>query len=103
MFDRRHFIGNAALGGLAAALPFAALAADGAAGLPNLAAKAVPIGADERKARIAKAAQLMRIHDIDALLIEAGLFHRRPLVAQRAADCRAAHARGRTGGRHPLL
>ncbi len=70
--QRRQFLGTAALGGLAAALPLTAWAAEGTADLPNLAAKAVPIGAGERKARIAKAAQLMRIHDIGALLIEPG-------------------------------
>ncbi|PZQ22295.1 MAG: peptidase [Sphingopyxis macrogoltabida] len=70
--QRRHFLGTAALAGLATALPFSVRAAEGAAGLPDLAAKAVPIGAAERQARIAKAAQLMRVHDIGALLIEPG-------------------------------
>ena len=69
--QRRQFLGTAALGGLAAALPAAVIAAD-TAGLPDLAAKAVPIGAEERKARIAKAAGLLRAHDMDALLIEPG-------------------------------
>ncbi len=71
MIQRRQFLGTAALGGLAATLPASALAAD-TAGLPNLAAKAVPIGRVERTARIAKAGALMRAHDIDALLIEPG-------------------------------
>ena len=69
--QRRQFLGTAALTGLAASLPASVLAAD-TAGLPNLAAKAVPIGADERKARIAKAAALLRANDIGALLIEPG-------------------------------
>jgi Xaa-Pro dipeptidase len=69
--QRRQFLGTAALGGLAAALPAPVIAAD-AAGLPDLAARAVPIGAEERKARIAKAAGLLRAHDMDALLIEPG-------------------------------
>jgi len=69
--QRRQFLGTAALGGLAAALPASVIAAD-TAGLPDLAAKAVPIGAEERKARIAKAAGLLRAHDMDALLIEPG-------------------------------
>ncbi|UNK78934.1 Xaa-Pro peptidase family protein [Sphingopyxis granuli] len=69
--QRRQFLGTAALGGLAATLPASVIAAD-TAGLPNLAAKAVPIGAEERKARIAKAAGLLRAHDMDALLIEPG-------------------------------
>ncbi len=69
--QRRQFLGTAALGGLAATLPAPVIAAD-TAGLPDLAAKAVPIGAEERKARIAKAAGLLRAHDMDALLIEPG-------------------------------
>ena len=69
--QRRQFLGTAALGGLAATLPAPVIAAD-TAGLPDLAAKAVPIGAEERKARIAKAAGLLRAHDMHALLIEPG-------------------------------
>ncbi|WP_428628259.1 M24 family metallopeptidase [Sphingopyxis sp.] len=68
---RRQFLGTAAIGGLAAALPAPVLAADTGA-LPNLAAKAVPIGKVERMARIAKAKDLMRANDIGALLIEPG-------------------------------
>ena len=68
---RRQFLGTAALTGLAASLPLSAFAAD-TAGLPNLAAKAVPIGKAERMARIAKAKELMRANDIGALLIEPG-------------------------------
>ena len=68
---RRQFLGTAALGGLAASLPVSAFAVD-TAGLPNLAAKAVPIGKAERMARIAKATELMRAENIRALLIEPG-------------------------------
>ena len=68
---RRQFFGSAALTGLAASLPLSAFAAD-TAGLPDLAAKAVPIGREERMARIAKAKELMRTNDIGALLIEPG-------------------------------
>lgn len=68
---RRQFLGTAALGGLAATLPVSALAAD-TASLPNLAARAVPIGKAERMARIARARELMRANDIGALLIEPG-------------------------------
>jgi len=71
MMQRRQFLGTAALGGLAAAIPVPAFATD-TAGLPNLAAKAVPIGAPERMARIAKAKDLMRANDMGALLIEPG-------------------------------
>jgi Xaa-Pro dipeptidase len=71
MMHRRQFLGTATLAGLAATLPAPVLAAD-IAGLPNLAAKAVPIGKAERAARIAKAKQLMRGNDISALLIEPG-------------------------------
>jgi Xaa-Pro dipeptidase len=69
--QRRHFLGTAALTGLAARLPLPTFAAD-TAGLPDLAAKAVPIGKAERMARIAKAKELMRANDIGALLIEPG-------------------------------
>src|SRR3546814_19548701 len=69
--QRREFLSTAALGGLALALPVPVFAAD-TAGLPNLAAKAVPIGKDERMARIAKAKELMRANDNGALLIEPG-------------------------------
>jgi hypothetical protein len=68
---RRQFLGTATLVGVAAALPAPVLAAD-TASLPNLAAKAVPIGKAERAARIAKAKELMRANDIGALLIEPG-------------------------------
>lgn len=68
---RRQFLGTAALGGLAASLPVPAFAAD-TAGLPDLAAEAVPIDKAERMARIAKAKALMRANDIGALLIEPG-------------------------------
>lgn len=71
MMHRRQFLGTAALTGLAASMPLSAFAADTAA-LPNLAAKAVPIGKAERMARIAKAKELMRANDIGALLIEPG-------------------------------
>src|SRR3546814_9602988 len=69
--QRREFLSTAVLGGLAVTLPVPVFAAD-TAGLPNLAAKAVPIGKDERMARIAKAKELMRANDIGALLIEPG-------------------------------
>ncbi|MBL0914301.1 MAG: aminopeptidase P family protein [Sphingopyxis sp.] len=68
---RRQFLGTAALTSLAATVPVSAFAAD-TAGLPNLAAKAVPIGKAERMARIAKATELMRAQNIRALLIEPG-------------------------------
>jgi Xaa-Pro dipeptidase len=71
MMQRRQFLGTAALGGLVTALPAPVFAAD-TAGLPNLAAKAVPIGKAERMARIAKAKELLRANDMDALLIEPG-------------------------------
>ena len=69
---RRHFLGTAALTGLVtAAMPTSVFAAE-TAGLPNLGAKAVPIGRTERMARIAKAKELMAANDIGALLIEPG-------------------------------
>ncbi len=71
MMRRRKFLGTAALGAFAVGLPPSVLAAEAAA-LPNLAAKAVPIGKAERMARIAKAKALMAANDIGALLIEPG-------------------------------
>ncbi len=71
MMHRRQFLGTATIAGLAAALPVPVLAAE-TSGLPNLAAKAVPIGKAERMARIAQAKALMRANDIGALLIEPG-------------------------------
>ncbi|QCB56847.1 aminopeptidase P family protein [Sphingopyxis sp. PAMC25046] len=68
---RRQFLGTATLAGFAAALPAPVFAAD-TAGLPNLAAKAIPIGKAERLVRIDKAKELMRANDIGALLIEPG-------------------------------
>ncbi|MDZ3831749.1 MAG: Xaa-Pro peptidase family protein [Sphingopyxis sp.] len=70
MMRRRHFFGAAGAASFATILP--AWAAEESADLPNLAAGAVPIGREERAARIAKAADLMRSHDIAALLIEPG-------------------------------
>lgn len=72
MMYRRQFLGTATLAGFAATLPAPVFAAADTAGLPNLAAKAVPIGKAERVARIAKAKELMRANDIGALLIEPG-------------------------------
>ncbi|WP_317153196.1 M24 family metallopeptidase [Sphingopyxis indica] len=69
---RRQFMGAAALGGLAVGLPAASWAADDFTGLANMAKDAQPIGADEHKVRLAKATQLLRANDMDALLIEPG-------------------------------
>lgn len=72
--QRRSFLAATGLAGVAAGLPLASslLAQDSAHALPNLAANAVPIGTEERLARIAKAATLMQANDIDAVLVEAG-------------------------------
>src|SRR3546814_11238755 len=69
---RRQFMGAAALGGLAVGLPAASWAAEDFAGLANMAKDAQPIGAAERQARLAKAPELLRANDMDALLIEPG-------------------------------
>lgn len=71
MMHRRQFMGTVALTGLAVTGSVSVLAAD-TADLPNLAAAAIPIGAAERMARIAKAKELMAANDIGALLIEPG-------------------------------
>src|SRR5690348_13334872 len=82
---RRRFLQTAALG--AAALPVAmlgshALAAEASGRDPKLpksilalqpvASKVVPIGDDERRARMARAQQLMDKHGIDAIFVDAG-------------------------------
>src|SRR3546814_15147862 len=69
---RRQFMGAAALGGLAVGLPAASWAAEDFAGLANMAKDAQPIGAAERQARLAKATELLRATDMDALLNEPG-------------------------------
>ncbi|WP_375290334.1 M24 family metallopeptidase [Qipengyuania sp.] len=69
--DRRDFLAMSGLAGFAAAFPLRAQ--DGTRGeLPNLAASARPITAEERQARIARAGALMRANNLDAVLIEAG-------------------------------
>ena len=66
---RRSFL-VAGTAGLASTLvPALARARDG---LPDFATGAAPIGAAERQARVARAAELMRQHDIAAVLVEAG-------------------------------
>ena len=68
---RRDFLTVSTLGGMAAALPLRARAA-GEGDLPKLAEGAKPITAEEREARIARAGELMRANNLDAVLIEAG-------------------------------
>jgi len=70
MIARRTFLGSAALGLVAAQSRL--LAASPSDALPNLAAKAVPIGVEERKARLAKVQRLMAQAGIGALLVEPG-------------------------------
>jgi Xaa-Pro dipeptidase len=72
-FDRRGFLGSSALCGLAVAIPGEVQALAASAGvLPDLGARAVPIGAEERGARIVNAQRLMRAAGIGALLVEPG-------------------------------
>lgn len=66
--NRRHFLAMSGAAAAATALPVWAQQP----GLPNLAARAVPILREERLQRIAKAQRLMRERDIGALLIESG-------------------------------
>ncbi|KHL26010.1 peptidase [Croceibacterium mercuriale] len=66
---RRSFLAGSAAGVASAFVPEAAWAQ---AGLPDLSAGAVPISVAERQARVARAAELMRQHDIAAVLVEAG-------------------------------
>lgn len=71
--NRRNFLASAGLAGAATALPLRAQKpGEGERELPDLTAGAKPITAEERQARIARAGELMRAADIDAVLIEAG-------------------------------
>lgn len=75
MFDlnRRGLLKVSAAAGLVSILPSAAGAAVPTPdGLPNLGAKAVPIGIEERRARIANVQRLMRASGVGALMVEAG-------------------------------
>ena len=67
---RREFLAAAGISAVASTMPFPARAAGSE--LPNLATKAKPISAEERQQRIARAGQLMRASNIDAVLIESG-------------------------------
>lgn len=69
--NKRQFMQLAAASGLVTTLPTIARATHHEA-LPNLAAGAKPITAEERMARVAKAQELMQKNGIDALLLEAG-------------------------------
>ncbi|WP_121119174.1 M24 family metallopeptidase [Croceibacterium ferulae] len=66
---RRNFLAGSAAGIAASFVPALALAQDV---LPDLAAGAVPITVAERQARVARAGELMRQHDMAAVLVEAG-------------------------------
>ena len=68
--SKRDLIKAAGVTGLSAMTGAALAKADDA--LPNMTADAVPISVEERKARVAKAQQLMRDQGVAALLIEAG-------------------------------
>jgi Xaa-Pro dipeptidase len=67
--NKREFLKLAVATGLAGAASPKAGAADS---LDDITGDAVPIGVDERRARVAKAQRLMREQAIDALLLEAG-------------------------------
>jgi len=66
---RRSFLAGSAVGLACTVVPTLALTQDG---LPNLAAGAAPISVAERQARVARGAELMREHDLAAVLVEAG-------------------------------
>jgi Xaa-Pro dipeptidase len=67
--NKRSFLKMSAAAGVTSALGAPAFAADE---LTDITGGAVPIGVDERRARVAKAQRLMREHGVDALLLEAG-------------------------------
>lgn len=72
--SRRTFLEGCSAGGATLTLSPAAVAAThaNAEPLPNIGAKAVPIGVEERQARIAKAQSIMQRAGLGALLIEPG-------------------------------
>lgn len=72
--NKRRFLQSMLAGSIAATLPVRAQrpTAPSPGDLPNLGARATPITANERQARVAKAQRLMREAKIDALLLEAG-------------------------------
>lgn len=71
--NRRGFLEGSAVAGLALAVPVSAAGGSTAPQqFPNMAERAVPIGFEERAARIAKVQRLMRDAGIGALLVEPG-------------------------------
>ena len=68
--NKRDFLKLSGAAGIVGALPATALSAGHE--LSDMTGGAQPIGVDERLARVAKAQRLMREHDIDAVLVEAG-------------------------------
>jgi len=68
--NKREFLKLSAAAGLAGATGRSSAATAG--DLADITGDAVPIGVDERLARVAKAQRLMREQGIDALLLEAG-------------------------------
>ncbi len=69
--NKREFLKLSGAAALATAVA-AESSADDPVGVRNLAEHARPISATERRQRIANAQRLMREHDIDAVLLEAG-------------------------------
>jgi Xaa-Pro dipeptidase len=72
--NKREFLKLSGAAGVAAAVPGSAIAASGSSldDLASITGDTVPIGVDERLARVDKAQRLMRQAGIDALLLEAG-------------------------------
>ena len=72
--NKREFLKASGLAGLTAAVPAAGAfaASESTERLNDITADALPIGVDERQARVAKAQRLMRDRDLDALILEAG-------------------------------
>ena len=75
MFSKRSFlkgaVGTAAVSALAPSV-FSSASAQPANGFANLAADAVPITVEERRARVARAQELMKENGLSAMLIEPG-------------------------------
>ena len=70
--NKREFLKLSGAASVAGLLPQGVALAASTQELTDITGDAVPIGVDERKARVAKAQRLLAENDIDALVLEAG-------------------------------
>ena len=104
--SRRRMIGGAGAMAAAMTLPIGRVFAQAVDQLSPIPIPP-PISQAERLQRVAAARELMRKNGIGAVLVEIRpqprLFHRHPMVAERAADRRRHSGRGRRDRRHAVL